>query len=246
MPLTERAICTRIMMQGFRDACLEADTTVTGGQTVLNPWPMIGGVATSIVREGEFVPSDGAQVGDVVVLTKALGTQVAVNVHEWRTLLNERWTKCQSDAQLTVEQAEDMMHQAVCSMARLNRHASAIMVPHQAHAATDVTGFGILGHAQNLMDHQQEAVGMELQKLPLIRGTQAVNDNVLNFRLTVGYSAETSGGLLICMPAEQAPKYIAELQRLEPDSPQAWIVGRIVADPNRKAKIREDCQFLQV
>jgi selenide,water dikinase len=72
MPQDQRTICTREMVRGFREACDEAETTVTGGQTVLNPWPIIGGVATSIVSKGEFVPSDGAQVGDVVVLTKPL------------------------------------------------------------------------------------------------------------------------------------------------------------------------------
>ena len=45
------------MIRGFRDACDEAETAITGGQTVLNPWPIIGGVATSVVAEGEYVPS---------------------------------------------------------------------------------------------------------------------------------------------------------------------------------------------
>ena len=63
MDSKDQAICTREMIRGFRDACDEAEAPITGGQTVLNPWPIIGGVATSIVAEGEFVKSDGAQVG---------------------------------------------------------------------------------------------------------------------------------------------------------------------------------------
>lgn len=243
MPKDQRTICTQEMVRGFRDACIEAETSVTGGQTVLNPWPIIGGVATSIVTQDEFVPSDGMQVGDVMVLTKPLGTQVAVNVHQWKNQPNNKhWATCKD--LITEEQAEDMMHAAVCSMARLNRNAGRLMLKYKAHAATDVTGFGILGHAQNLSENQKAEVGIELHTLPLIAATQLVNDKVFNFRLTVGFSAETSGGLFVSMPADQAEGYMKELKEL--DGSNSWIVGRVVADPTRKSKIMDDCKFVEV
>jgi selenide,water dikinase len=244
MPVEERNICTQEMVRGFRDACVEAETCITGGQTVLNPWPIIGGVATSVVRKGEFVPSDGARVGDVLVLTKPLGTQIAVNVHQWKQQSTKQWNQIVDENIISEVQAEDMMHAAVCSMARLNRNGGRIMVKHGASAATDVTGFGILGHAQNLTENQASQVGMELHTLPLIAGTRAVNDQVLDFRLTVGYSAETSGGLLVCLAPDQAQAYMDELQEL--DGTQSWIIGRVVQDPNRKAKIMPDVQYLEV
>jgi selenide, water dikinase len=245
MPEDQRTICTQEMVKGFRDACIEAETSVTGGQTVLNPWPIIGGVATSIVSEGEFVPSDGAQVGNVIVLTKPLGTQIAVNVHQWKQKQNNKlWKKCLEEEIITTEQAEEMMHQAVCSMARLNRNGGRIMVKHGACAATDVTGFGILGHAQNLCENQKAKVGIELHTLPLIAGTKEVNDKVFNFRLTVGYSAETSGGLMVCMPKENAQAYIDELKEL--DGTDSWIIGNVVADENSVAKILDDVKFLEI
>lgn len=248
MPPEHRQICTQEMVRGFRDACADAETSVTGGQTVLNPWPIIGGVATSIVAEGEFVRSNGAKVGDVLVLTKPLGTQIAVNVHQWKNAskvtMHKLWKRCVEDNVISVEQAEDMMHAAVCSMARLNRNGGRLMLKYSANAATDVTGFGILGHAQNLTENQTEEVGMELHTLPLIAGTRAVNDNVFNFRLTVGYSAETSGGLLVSLPEDKAEGYMKELEEL--DGEKSWIIGRVVSDPNRKARITEDCLFLEV
>lgn len=241
----DRNICTREMVRGFNDACLEAGTTVTGGQTVLNPWPVIGGVATTICSEGEYVKSDGAQVGDVVVLTKPLGTQVAVNVHEWRVRQTPKWEELTKRSILTKEQAEDMMHAAVCSMARLNRHGGSLMVKHNAHAGTDVTGFGILGHAQNLMDNQAAAVGMEIHTLPCIANTAKVEKSgVLDFRLIKGYSAETSGGLMICMPENDALEYCKELEALDGES--SWIIGKVVADANRKARITSDVKILEV
>mmetsp|Transcript_9536 Transcript_9536/g.21507 ORF Transcript_9536/g.21507 Transcript_9536/m.21507 type:complete len:334 (-) Transcript_9536:323-1324(-) len=241
----DRNICTREMVRGFNDACLEAGTTVTGGQTVLNPWPVIGGVATTICSEGEYVKSDGAQVGDVVVLTKPLGTQVAVNVHEWRVRETPKWTELTKRNLISKEEAEDMMHAAVCSMARLNRHGGSLMVKHHAHAGTDVTGFGILGHAQNLMDNQAAAVGMEIHTLPCIANTAKIEQSgVFDFRLIKGYSAETSGGLMICMPEADALTYCKELNEL--DGEQSWIIGKVIADADRKANITADVKIIEV
>jgi len=260
----ERTICTNLMVRGFRDACTEAETTVTGGQTVLNPWPIIGGVATSVVSREEYVSSDGAQIGDVLVLTKPLGTQVAVNVHEWRKkheksgedrFWNKILEKENGDSFLSVSEAEVMMHKAVRSMSKLNRLASKLMTKHNAHAATDVTGFGILGHAQNLMDNQIAECGVELHTLPCIANTLKVNDNILNFRLRTGYSAETSGGLMIAMNESDALAYCAELRQLEAEAygyksdgtdHGPWIIGKVVANSDRKAIITENADYLEV
>ena len=108
---------------------------------MLNPWPIIGGVATSIVAEGEFVKSDGAKIGDVLVLTKPLGTQIAVNVHQWRRDEHKFWNKCMEQELLTESEAEDMMHSAVTSMARLNRSAGKLMTKYSSHACTDGKAF---------------------------------------------------------------------------------------------------------
>ena len=245
MPTEQRSICTREMVRGFRETCEEAETVVTGGQTVLNPWPIIGGVATSVVTsQADFVATDGAKEGDVVILTKPIGTQVAVNVHQWRREANRFWKKCTDLNVISPQGAEDMMHKAVCSMARLNRNAAGLMLKHGAHACTDVTGFGILGHAQNLSENQIDPVSIELHTLPCIAGTPDVNDKVFDFRLRAGKSAETSGGLLICMPEENAAVFRKELE--EADDSSCWIIGRVVRDEERKSRITEDVEILEV
>jgi len=119
------------------------------------------------------------------------------------------------------------------------------MVKHNAHAGTDVTGFGILGHAQNLMDNQEAEVGMEICSLPCIADTAEVErSGVLDFRLLKGYSAETSGGLMICMPEEDAKAYCRELEEL--DGEPSWIIGKVVADADRKARIVADVKVIEV
>ena len=241
----ERTIATHEMVRGFRDACQEAQTTVTGGQTVLNPWPIIGGVATTVVARNDFTRCNGAVAGNVIVLTKPLGTQVAVNVHQWRVEQERYWNKAVQDAGITSESAQTMFHTACTIMARLNRNGATLMRQHGATAATDVTGFGILGHAQNLSDNQDAAVGLALHRLPCIAGTLAVNDHVLNFRLRVGYSAETSGGLLVCLPSmDAAEAFVRDIQQL--DQSPAWIVGTVVESETRQSYIAQDAEFLEV
>lgn len=76
----------------FKDSALEAGTSVTGGQSVVNPWCTIGGVASTICNPNDYIVPDNAVVGDVLVLTKPLGTQVAVNAHQWLEQ-PERWNR---------------------------------------------------------------------------------------------------------------------------------------------------------
>ena len=81
------------MIQGFNDCATDARTMITGGQSIMNPWPIIGGVANVVCQEDEYIRPYHGKAGDIIVLTKPLGTQVAVNLHEWRILKNEKWIK---------------------------------------------------------------------------------------------------------------------------------------------------------
>eukprot|EP01051_Picozoa_sp_SAG22_P025127 SAG22_NODE_7294_length_754_cov_1.403053_2_plen_172_part_01 len=77
-----RKIVTGEMIRGFSDLAKEGQTIITGGQTVLNPWPIIGGVAQSVEANAGMIIPEHAVAGDVLVLTKPLGTQLAVNLAE--------------------------------------------------------------------------------------------------------------------------------------------------------------------
>ena len=92
-------------------------------------------------------------------------------------------------------------------MATINRNAATLMQKHKAHGATDITGFGIRGHAQNLVSAQKADVDFRIDRIPIIKGMDTVNAHVFDFKLLAGYSAETSGGLFIMLPAESAKQY---------------------------------------
>lgn len=234
-----RRIVTRELIRGFHDQCRAADAFVTGGQTVLNPWPIVGGVASCVCPVAEYVCPYGAVAGDVLVLTKPLGTQVAVNLHQW---LHQpaRWAKVAD--RIEVAEVRRAYAVAVASMARLNRTAARLMRKHGAHGATDVTGFGYLGHAANFAKHQRARVDVVLHTLPVIRSMLGV-DALVPFKLAQGFSAETSGGLLIAMPPTAALAFCAELQEL--DTWPAWIVGDVVAGAG-EARLSADPRIVEI
>jgi len=222
MNLTDRHIATRQMIEGFNDQAKNGETIITGGQTVMNPWPIIGGTATSVCTKDEFIIPENAVHGDVIILTKPLGTQVAVNVSQWR--YNDRWQRI--EGLITKEEGARAYEYAMNSMARLNRTGAKLMHKYGAHAATDVTGFGILGHGINLAKNQKEAVHFEIHTLPIIRHMREVDEKVAIWNLMKGLSAETSGGLFICLPADCAESFCKEIEEI--DGCPAWIIGKVV------------------
>jgi selenide,water dikinase len=114
---------------------------------------------------------------------------------------------------------------AIDSMMRLNRIAATLCCKYEGRASTDVTGFGLLGHACNLATHQEEAVAFSIHTLPLIPKMKEVNDCV-DFRLLQGLSAETSGGLLIALPPENVDAFCTDIVAIE--GYPAWVIGNVV------------------
>lgn len=245
MTKKERDVVTKLMMRGFSDQVKAAGSKVSGGQSVLNPWAIIGGIASSVCSDSEFIMPEGAVDGDVLVLTKPLGTQVAVNVSQWR-YNPAHWSRVEDF--MTKEDSARAMEVATESMARLNRNGARMMQKYGAHGATDVTGFGILGHATNLASNQKAGVNLIIDTLPIIKHMKQVDEKVQMFSLLQGFSAETSGGLLVCLPASQAELFCKELQEL--DGQPAWIVGKVVkSDKDRSlntAMIVDSPTFIEV
>jgi len=238
----ERDVVVPLMIQGFKQAASEASTTINGGQTVLNPWCLIGGVATAISQQQEFIMPNQAVPGDVLVLTKPLGTQVACNAHQWLEQGNDKWNRIKHI--VSAEEVEKAYQDAMLSMARLNRAAAHLMHQFPCHGATDVTGFGILGHADNLVKQQTMEVSFSIHNLPCINKMAAIAKACGNlFGLLQGTSAETSGGLLICLPREQAAKYCSEIKKVE--GHHAWIIGVVEKGP-RMAKIIDKPRVIEV
>lgn len=262
-------IVTAQMIKGFNDTAREAGTSVTGGQTIRNPWPIIGGVASSTVMEHEMIRPEGATANDILVLTKPLGTQVIVNLWQRRKEYPDgwRWPALRA-AGITFSDIGKPYDIAVRQMSRLNKNAAVLMHKYGAKASTDVTGFGILGHLDNLARHtDMKGLLFEIDRFPAICGLMDADEAMGGaFRLKKGTAAETSGGLLIAFPDVQAATdfineyseatYQDDLTRgfteeLEEVPTCAWIVGKVVNNPDGDSKvnqvqIREDAEIINV
>jgi selenide, water dikinase len=118
------------------------------------------------------------------------------------------------------------------------------MHKYNAHACTDVTGFGLLGHADNLAKHQKQDVCFVIHNLPIIANMATISQTCgYSFGLLQGTSAETSGGLLIVLPREHAAAYCKDIENEE--GYQAWIIG-VVEKGERTAKIIDKPTIIEV
>jgi len=190
------------ILTGMADALAAVDGVVAGGHTTLNPWPVAGGAVTATARPDQLLTTRDARAGDRLYLTKPLGTQPAMGALRVR------------DGEFggTVREAVDrpvgeIGAEALDWMTTPNRDAARVAREY-ATAATDVTGFGLLGEARVLAENS--AVGVEISGLPVIEGTAALS-GLFGYGLEDGESAETSGGLLAAVPSGRVEAFEREL-----------------------------------
>lgn len=217
---------TAAIFRGGARKLKEAGCALLGGHTVRDPEIKFGYAITGIVDESALLTNASAKAGDALVLTKPLGTGVVAT------------------AQKNGRAPEESMRASAISMGRLNRIPAELARRYGAHAATDITGFGLAGHALGLA--RESGVGLEIQlgALPLLPGAldlalanQAggLKSNRVQFgpRVAVGsavdpaletlfYDPQTSGGLLLSLPENRAEGLLLELK-------DARRIGRVTA-----------------
>jgi selenide,water dikinase len=194
------------MLKGFGDFCREMDAPVVGGHTIRNPWPIIGGAATGISEIEKIVYTRGAQVGDRLFLTKPLGIAPAMAAYRLR--------KEEEGKELLKDVPEDLIdaavNEAIEGMITSNKPVAEAMQKVSVHAATDVTGFGLKGHAANMAVFGK--VDIVIDHLPVIRGTPALTE-IFGYPLLQGEAKETAGGMLIAVAKEDADDFLSELDK---------------------------------
>lgn len=205
----DREIITREMIRGFDEAAKEASTNVTGGQSIMNPWPIIGGVANVMCRDDEYIKPNNGKDGDVLILSKPLGTQPAVNLLQ---SLRKMGLEVATQANMSAEKIEHVYHLACESMATLNINTARLMMKYKSNGGTDITGFGLLGHAKNLAAAQFGDIDLHITHIPVLENMETVFSDVglPDFKVREGLSAETSGGILCMIPQENADDFIKE------------------------------------
>ena len=141
------------------------DAPVVGGHTIRNPWPIIGGAATGIGEPEKIVYTKGAQVGDRLFLTKPLGLRL-----QWLLTAYAKRKKAKNCSKRSPKKLiEAAVNEAIEGMITSNKPVAEAMQQVPVHAATDVTGFGLKGHAANMAILGK--VDIVIDQLAVIRGT---------------------------------------------------------------------------
>jgi selenide,water dikinase len=222
------------VLRGGADVAQAAGAFVLGGHSVDDPEPKYGMVAIGEVHPDRIVTNAGAEAGDALVLTKPLGTGVLT-------------TALKRDL---VDAAE--LAPAVAAMTTLNAGAARAMLAVGVHAATDVTGFGLLGHLHTLLAASGRGAELRAAAVPLLPGARAAAErgaipggtkrnaedvaHAVQFAASVDAptrlllaDAQTSGGLLIAVAPERLDALVAALLRER--ALAAAVIGRVVAGP---------------
>ena len=221
------------LMAGAVDKVAEGDGVIAGGHTVIDTEPKFGLAVTGRAHPDRLLTKGALRAGDALWLTKPIGTGVLTTVHKNGDL------------------APEDLASAVASMVGLNRAAARAAVVAGLHAATDVTGFGLVGHAHEMAERSGVGIRIDAAAVPLLPGARAHAERGVSFggleRNTTFYVGEghvlfadaideptrrlmldpqTSGGLLASVPAAHAAAW--ERAR-EAHGVNAWKVGDAIA-----------------
>ncbi len=219
-------VLDQILAAGAR-TCAEAGVAIVGGHSVRDAEVKYGLSVTGEVDAGKAWSNRGAQAGQALVVTKALGTGVVGQAIKKGVASVEAATA------------------AIRSMTTLNLHGARIGRAHGATSATDVTGFGLLGHLRNIVRGSRVGATIELAALPLLPGaleymraslcpggskanranvaadtvwadgsdfTAEAGEGHRELLASLACDAQTSGGLLLCLPRERAADCVNELR----------------------------------
>jgi len=205
------------IIRGGSERVRTAGAVVIGGHSIIDEELKYGMAITGVVHPDRVVRNVGVQPGDALVLTKALGTGIIT------TALKRHKASPAS------------VRAAVASMIALNDTASVIMRAAEVHACSDVTGFGLLGHSFEMASGSGVTIVLESRKLPLLPGARALakqgcltggarrnrdylankvsaEGSVRGDLVDVAFDPQTSGGLLIALPAERAGALVDQLK----------------------------------
>ena len=218
-------------MAGGADVMAEAGTTVLGGHSIDNPTPLYGFAVTGLVDPELMTAKRGARPGDAVVLTKPLGTGVAAT------------------AIRRGKATEALREAAVEVMTSLNGPAAQAMTASGVKCATDVTGFGLLGHLREIILASGAGARIRAESVPVLdgiaelveegvypggseRNLEAVREMLTTqageTQVRILADAQTSGGLLMAVPPGRVGRL---MERLATAAPQAAVIGEFTDGP---------------
>jgi selenide,water dikinase len=219
------------IFEGAAAKVREAGGALAGGHTIRDAEPKYGLAVVGVAHPENLLRKGGAREGDVLILTKPLGTGLLIS------------------GQRQGRTAAAHLEAAIEQMRRLNRTAAEVLGSYRVRGATDVTGFGLLGHGLEMARASGVRIELRGDALPALDGALelaragletagarhnrrfvadelSVADGVAPELVTLAHDPQTSGGLLAAVPRDTAPDVLADLRAV---GDEAWIIGDVVS-----------------
>jgi len=221
------------IVEGALSKITESGAVLAGGHTTEDEEPKFGLSVNGIVHPQKIWRNTGAKPGDALILTKAIGSGVLFNANL------KNWV------------SDEAMKACLASVTMLNRTAAQILQSFHVHAATDVTGFGLAGHGLEMARGSNAMLSIDLNALPTMdsalamyekgmnTGVNRFNEEMVKDYLRFGrelpawhqeivYDPQTSGGLLVALPADEAAQAVEQL--VAEGNPAAAIIGEVLPE----------------
>jgi selenide,water dikinase len=231
----------REILRGGLDKMQEAGVALMGGHSVNDPEMKYGLSVTGVVHPDRLITNSGTQVGDYLVLTKPLGTGIVSTALKNRVI------------------SEEDMAVVTRSMTMLNKIAAEIMIGLRAHACTDITGFGLIGHAAHLVQEGDSGIEIDFRAVPFFPGIMELlkkeiypgglgrnrdfyspsvefDPRIPHYKRNILFDPQTSGGLLVALSPANAQNIVEKLHQSGVKS--AAIIGKIIRQSEHKIIVR--------
>ena len=231
----------KAIILGGMDKIKEAGGIIVGGHTIDDFPPKYGLAVTGLIHPDKVITNANATAGNKLILTKPLGTGIIVAGQRIDAVSQENYQN------------------ALNNMKLLNKKGSELMQKYSVRAATDITGFGLLGHSYKIATSSNVTLSIDSNQLPLLPGAlelaemgcipggcfrnQEYVEQACDFDANLNYErkmlmmdAQTSGGLLICAPQNTADDLLAEL--IDTDYPESRIIGEVLTKKDKSINVK--------
>lgn len=228
------------IIRGGMDKVQESGGYLVGGHTITDEIPKYGLAVSGLVHPERIITNDQAEEGDVLILTKPIGAGIIMSGQKIGEAKAEDYQACLDNMKL------------------LNKRGAEVMQKYELRCATDITGFGLIGHALKMAQASNICIELDSKSIPVLNGAddlaelgclpgacfrnQEFVEEFCSFEETVSYEtkmlmhdAQTSGGLLMCVPESKSHEILEELKNSV--YPYSSIVGRVVSKSGKFIKV---------
>ncbi len=214
------------------------NSKVLGGHTIYCEWPLMGGEASGFINKEKIIQKRGVKAGDKLILTKPIGIQGVMAAYR---ILKDMPEILET---YSIKELKESIELAIKVMTTPNQGVVKVIHSYDdfsfIHAMSDITGFGLAGHAKEMI--MDVALSIIIERVPYIKLAKELSDE-LGYAFSECECHETAGGMLLSVQSERAEEFSNALNSAGISN---WIVGTITRDFHGVVKIDENAELLEI